>query len=60
MAEERVVRRDDEVGIGRLVEVPAVAIALGLDDADLLEFLQRPVAGAGLGVMIGQRVADSG
>ena len=55
MAEQRIVGGDDEIGIAGLVEVPAVAVALGLDDADLLEFLQRPVAGARLSVVIGVR-----
>jgi hypothetical protein len=45
MAEQRVIGGDHEIGIGTLVEVPAVAVTLGLDDADLLQFLQRPVAG---------------
>src|SRR3546814_14216049 len=46
MTEQRVVRRDQQIGVGRLIEVPAVAVTLGLDDADLLELLQRPAAGA--------------
>ena len=33
VAEQRVVGRDHEVGVAGLVEVPAVAVALGLDDA---------------------------
>ena len=44
MTEQRVVGRDHQIGVGALVEVPAVAVALGLDDADLLELLQRSVA----------------
>ena len=57
MAEKRVVRGDDEVGVGALVEVPAVAVALGLDDADLLELLQRAVARRGVGVPLPHRRA---
>ena len=45
MAEQRVVGRDHQVRVGGLIEVPAVAVALRLDDADLLEFLQRSIAG---------------
>ena len=45
MAEQRVVGGDHQVRVRALVEVPAVAVALGLDDADLLELLQRPVTG---------------
>src|ERR1700761_2651147 len=36
-----------------VVEVPPVAVALGLDDADLPKLLQRSVSGAGLGVEVG-------
>ena len=57
VAEKRVVRGDHEVGVGALVEVPAVAVALGLDDADLLELLQRPVARRSVGVPLAHRRA---
>ncbi len=50
MAEQRVVRREDDVRVGRLVEVPAVAVAPDLEDADLLEALQAAHAGVGVGV----------
>jgi hypothetical protein len=55
MAEQRVVGRDDEVGVAGLVEMPAIAIAFGLDDADLAELLQRPVTRTGLGVEVCDR-----
>ena len=45
MAKERVVGGDHQVSVGGLVEMPAVAVTLGLHNADLLEFLQRPVTG---------------
>ncbi len=48
MAEKRVVGGDHEVGVGTLIEVPAVAVALGLDDADLLQLLQRRLPAATL------------
>src|SRR3546814_12434125 len=32
MTEQRVVRRDQQLGVGRLIEVPAVAVTLGLED----------------------------
>ncbi len=57
VAEKRVVRGDHQVGVGALVEVPAVAVALGLDDADLLEVLQRPVARCRVGVPLAHRRA---
>ena len=60
MAEKRVVRGDHEVGVGALVEVPAVAVALGLDDADLLELLQRPVSRRHVGVPLAHRRAAAG
>src|ERR1700757_1135309 len=53
MPEKRIVRRDHQIGVAGLVEVPAIAIALGLDDADLAQLLQRPATGACLGVEIG-------
>lgn len=53
MAEQCVVGGDHQVGVAGLVEVPAVAVALGLDDADLPKLLQRPVSGARLGVEVG-------
>src|SRR3546814_15391677 len=59
MTEQRVVRRDQQIGVGRLIEVPAVAVTLGLDDADLLELLQRPAAGARLRVVVGQTVQEA-
>ena len=46
VAEQRVVGRDHQVGVAGLVEVPPVAVALDLDDADLLELLQAPAAAA--------------
>ena len=54
VAEQRVVGTDHQVGVGRLVEVPAVAIALHFDDADLLERLQRPRARARGAVVVGK------
>src|SRR5439155_12280755 len=54
MAEQGVVRGDDQIGIAGLVEVPAITIALCLDDADLLEFLQRTVAGPGFRIVVGE------
>ena len=36
VAEERIIGGDHQIGVGALVEVPAVAVALRLDDADLL------------------------
>src|SRR5271166_154453 len=53
VTEKGVVRRDHQIGIAGLVEVPSVAVALGLDDADLPQLLQRPVSGTGLGVEVG-------
>jgi hypothetical protein len=38
VAEQCVVRGDNQVGVAGLVEMPAVAIAFGLDDADLAKF----------------------
>ena len=35
LPEQRIVGGDHHVGVAGLVEVPAVAVALGLDDADL-------------------------
>jgi hypothetical protein len=52
VAEQGVVRRDHQIGVAGLVEVPAVAVALGLDDADLPQLLQGPATGAGLRVEI--------
>ena len=57
MAEQRVVGRDHQVRIGALVEVPAVAVTLGLDDADLLELLQRPITGLRVGIPCADRRA---
>ena len=49
VAEQRVVGGDHEVGVAGLVEVPAVAVALHLDDGDLLELLERAAAAARVG-----------
>jgi hypothetical protein len=57
MPEKRVVGGDHQVGVGALVEMPAVTVALGLDDADLLEFLQGSVARRGVGVPLPHRRA---
>ena len=56
VAEQGVVAGDHQVGIGRLVEMPAVAVALGLQDADLLEVLQT----ANPGVRVRVPLADVG
>ena len=57
MAEQGVVGGDHQVGVGRLVEVPAVAVALGLEDRDLLEVLQGAVARLRVGVPRADRCA---
>src|SRR4029077_5004129 len=51
--EQGVVGRDDEVGVAGLVEVPAVAVALRLDDADLLELLEAGAAALRVGEPLG-------
>ena len=53
MPEKRIVRRDHQIGVAGLVEVPAIAVALGFDDADLAKLLKRAVSGARLGVEVG-------
>lgn len=53
MTEQGVIAGDHQVGVAGLVEMPPVAVALGLDDADLPKFLQRTVSGARLGVEVG-------
>ena len=56
MTKQRVFRRNHEVGIAALIEVPAVAIAFCFDDADLLEFLQAAAAASRLGVELAEAV----
>src|SRR5271165_116377 len=53
MPEKRVVRRDHQIGVAGLIKVPAVAVALGLDDADLAKLLKRAISGARLRVEVG-------
>jgi len=48
VSEQGVVGGDHQVGVAGLVEVPAVAVALGLDDADLPKLLQGAVSRAAL------------
>jgi hypothetical protein len=52
MAKQRLLGRDHQVGIGRLVEVPAIAIAFGFDDADLLEILQAAHPEVRIGIQL--------
>src|SRR5271166_899006 len=44
VTEKGVVRGDHQIGVAGLIEVPPVAVALGLDDADLAKLLQRPIS----------------
>src|SRR5271165_6419301 len=53
MPEKRVVRRDHQIGVAGLIKVPAVAVALGLDDADHAKLLKRAISGARLRVEVG-------
>ncbi len=50
MTEQRVLGGDHNVGIGGLIEVPAIAVATDLEDADLLEVLKTPHPGGRVGV----------
>ena len=53
MAKKGFLRADDHIGIRGLIEMPAIAIALGFDDADFFEILQAAQAKGGIGVEMG-------
>jgi hypothetical protein len=54
VAEESVLGRHHDIGVPGLIEMPAVAVALGLDDADLLELLQAPATGSRFRIVLAQ------